>query len=48
VATNIMQADEIKKELPDVPVENIIIEPAFKDTAAAIGFGSLIIEERYS
>lgn len=47
VATNIMQAEEIKKELPDVPVENIIIEPAFKDTAAAIGFGSLIIEERF-
>lgn len=47
VATNILQADEIKKELPDIPQENIIIEPAFKDTATAIGYASLIIEEKF-
>ncbi|MGL6132091.1 MAG: mannose-1-phosphate guanylyltransferase, partial [Fusobacteriaceae bacterium] len=47
VATNILQAAEIKKELPDIPEENIIIEPAFKDTAAAIGYTSIIIEERF-
>ncbi|MGL5049826.1 MAG: mannose-1-phosphate guanylyltransferase [Fusobacteriaceae bacterium] len=47
VATNILQAEEIKKELPDIPEENIIIEPAFKDTAAAIGYTSIIIEERF-
>jgi len=47
IATNILQVEEIKKELPDVPCENIIIEPFFKDTAAAIGYGSLIIEERF-
>lgn len=46
IATNILQADGIKKELPDIPEENIIIEPMFKDTAAAIGYTSLIIEER--
>ncbi|MEG2256537.1 MAG: sugar phosphate nucleotidyltransferase, partial [Cetobacterium sp.] len=44
IATNILQAEEIKKELPDIPKENIIIEPLFKDTAAAIGYTSLIIE----
>ena len=27
--------------------ENIIIEPAFRDTAAAIGFGSLVINNRF-
>ena len=47
IATNILQAEEIKKELPDIPKENIIIEPAFKDTAAAIGYTSLIIEEKF-
>lgn len=47
VATNVLQFPEIRRELPDIPLENIIIEPAFKDTAAAIGFGSLVIEERF-
>jgi mannose-1-phosphate guanylyltransferase len=47
IATNIIQANEIKKELNDIPEENIIIEPMFKDTAAAIGYASLIIEERF-
>ena len=47
VATNIIQAKEIEKELFDIPKENIVIEPAFKDTAAAIGYTSLIIENRF-
>lgn len=47
IATNILQADEIKKELLDIPEENIIIEPSFKDTAAAIGYTSLIIKEKF-
>lgn len=47
VATNIIQAKEIEKELVDIPKENIVIEPAFKDTAAAIGYTSLIIENRF-
>ncbi len=47
IATNIIQAKEIEKELSDIPKENIIIEPAFKDTAAAIGYSSLIIENRF-
>ena len=48
VATNIIQAKEIEKEkLFDIPKDNIVIEPAFKDTAAAIGYTSLIIENRF-
>lgn len=47
IATNILQVEGIKKELPDIPEENIIIEPIFKDTAAAIGYAVLIIEERF-
>lgn len=47
ITTNILQVEEIKKEMPEIPENNIIIEPYFKDTAAAIGYGSLIIEERF-
>ena len=47
IATNSIQAPAVKEELPDLPVGNIIIEPAFKDTAAAIGFGTTVIESIY-
>jgi mannose-1-phosphate guanylyltransferase len=43
VATNEIQAKSIVSELNDIPERNIIIEPAFKDTAAAIAYGSMII-----
>jgi mannose-1-phosphate guanylyltransferase len=46
IATNIVQADAIIQEIPMLPKENLIIEPAFKDTAAAIGFSSLYIQRR--
>lgn len=47
IGTNAIQANGIKEELPMIPEENIIIEPSFKDTAAAIGYGALNIEVRY-
>lgn len=47
IATNIMQSTAIMNELPFIPERNIIIEPAFKDTAAAIGYGSLVINCYY-
>lgn len=47
IGTNAIQAKGIAEELPMLPVENIIIEPLFKDTAAAIGFGSVVIGEKY-
>ncbi|MGL5964209.1 MAG: sugar phosphate nucleotidyltransferase, partial [Fusobacteriaceae bacterium] len=47
IATNELQAEAVIKELGDIPVQNIIIEPAFKDTAAAIGYTSLVIENRF-
>ncbi|SHJ19261.1 mannose-1-phosphate guanylyltransferase [Dethiosulfatibacter aminovorans DSM 17477] len=47
VGTNILQVDEMRKELQDIPAENIIVEPEFKDTAAAIGYGALIIENNH-
>ncbi|MGL4864059.1 MAG: mannose-1-phosphate guanylyltransferase [Clostridium sp.] len=47
VATNELQVNAVKQELNDIPKENIIIEPAFKDTAAAIGYSALLIENRF-
>lgn len=47
VATNKVQEKSILEALPDLPKENLIIEPAFKDTAAAIGFGSLNIKKKF-
>lgn len=46
IATNELQREEIEKELNDIPKENIVVEPSFKDTAAAIGYTSLVIENR--
>lgn len=43
IATNEIQSEGIISELDDIPKSNIIIEPAFKDTAAAIAYGSMII-----
>ncbi|WP_418964147.1 mannose-1-phosphate guanylyltransferase, partial [Cetobacterium sp.] len=46
IATNELQEIVVKAELEDIPKENIIIEPAFKDTAAAIGYSALVIESK--
>ena len=45
IATNEIQADAIKKEIPELDESRIIIEPGFKDTASAISYGSLIISK---
>ena len=45
IGTNAIQAEAIKNELPMLPTNNIIVEPAFKDTAAAIGYGAIQIKQ---
>ncbi|MDL2292418.1 hypothetical protein LJC17_02380 [Acholeplasma sp. OttesenSCG-928-E16] len=47
IATNSTQQNIIKEVLPDFPISNFIIEPMFKDTAAAIGFGVLNIKKHF-
>ena len=41
IGTNLKQVKGLKTELPMIDSRNIIIEPFFKDTAAAIGYGTL-------
>ena len=45
IATNEIQLEALKRELPMVLDSRIIIEPAFKDTASAIAYGSMIISK---
>ena len=47
IATNEIQLEALKEELPEVDESRIIIEPAFKNTASAIAYGSLIISKYY-
>ena len=46
IATNDRYEEQIKEHLPEVPAENITIEPMRKDTAACIGLASLYIEQK--
>lgn len=46
IGTNIKQAKGILEELPMLSEANIVMEPAFKDTAAAIGYGAMYIKHR--
>ncbi len=43
VVTNKLQKNAIIKQLPDVPVENIIVEPVGRNTAPCIGLAGLFI-----
>ena len=47
IGTNAVQAKAVLEELPMLPAGNVIIEPAFKDTAAAIGFGCVEIDRKF-
>lgn len=46
IGTNIKQAEGIRNEIKMIPEENIVIEPMFKDTAAAVGYGALYVKHR--
>ena len=47
IATNSIQVPALKEDLIELNDENIIIEPMFKDTAAAIAYGSTIISKYF-
>ncbi len=44
--TNKVQRDEIIKQLPDIPAENVIEEPFGRNTAACIGLASVIVKSK--
>ena len=47
IATNEIQLEALKADLTEVNDDRIIIEPAFKNTASAISYGSLMISKYY-
>lgn len=47
IATNHRYRQPIREQLPEIPVENIIIEPYKRDTAPSIGLASLFIEKKH-
>jgi len=46
VVTSEPQAQTFQTELPEIPVENYVIEPSGKDTAAAIGLAAVALKKR--
>jgi len=48
IVTNETQKPGIMEQLPEIPVENIIVEPFGRNTAACIGLASIIIKQRSS
>lgn len=46
IITNKIQKEEIVKQLPEIPNENIIEEPFGKNTAVCIGLASIIIKNK--
>ncbi len=46
VVTNHIYLEEVKKQLPEIKVENIIAEPEKKDTAAAMLIGALYAKSK--
>jgi mannose-1-phosphate guanylyltransferase len=46
VVTGASHSDEIKKELPGLPEENIIVEPMGRNTAPCIGLAALSIRKK--
>ena len=46
IITNQVQAPEVAKQIPDLPMENIIEEPSGRDTCAAITLGAAIVGAR--
>ncbi|AGB42262.1 mannose-1-phosphate guanylyltransferase [Halobacteroides halobius DSM 5150] len=46
IATNDRYAHKMKEQLPEIPMDNIAVEPMRKNTAACIGLASLYIERK--
>lgn len=46
VVTERSQVDSIREQLPDLPSERFIIEPARRGTASALGLAAVVIAER--
>jgi mannose-1-phosphate guanylyltransferase/mannose-6-phosphate isomerase len=46
IVTAADQEEQIRRELPDVPAEDIVVEPEPRNTAAAVGLGAVVALRR--
>lgn len=46
VVTNVSQFADVQKDLPEIPKEHILCEPQKRETAMAMGLGTLVIQQR--
>jgi mannose-1-phosphate guanylyltransferase len=46
IITNALQAPEVRRQLPKLPVRNIVAEPVGRDTCAAVALGAAIVGQR--
>jgi mannose-1-phosphate guanylyltransferase len=46
VISNATQAREVKDQLPELPPENVVAEPAGRDTCAAVALGAALVASR--
>jgi mannose-1-phosphate guanylyltransferase len=46
ICTNASYADAVKQAIPELPSENLLGEPAGRDTANAVGFACAVIRQR--
>lgn len=46
IVTGASHADEIKKQLPELPEKNIIVEPAGRNTAPCVALAAMIVKKR--
>ncbi len=46
VVTGAAQAELIRQDLPELPADNLLVEPMKRDTAAAVGFGVAVVLAR--
>jgi mannose-1-phosphate guanylyltransferase len=46
VVTAADQADAIRRELPDLPPDNLVAEPAARNTGPAVGLGAVMVARR--
>jgi mannose-1-phosphate guanylyltransferase len=47
IATGQQYVELIKEQLPEIPEDNLIIEPVGRDSAPAVAYASLVIQERF-
>ncbi|MBE6023229.1 MAG: mannose-1-phosphate guanylyltransferase [Cellulosilyticum sp.] len=47
VVTAVSYRELVKEQLPEIPVENILLEPVAKNTAPCIGLAAAYIKEKY-